>query len=422
MTAMGKGGEALRARANQEAFRRLNESEPVLVDILPAIEALPGMTRETILTSGPALPWKDYIGGQRDAIIGGALFEGLAPDRAGAERRLAAGEIKVDGCHAHACVGSLAGIYTASMPVFVVRNDTFGNVGHCNFYEGTNPRRLNYGVYDEGVRERLLYVNNVVAPVLRDAVRAAGGIPLKPIIKRALHLGDELHSRNTAASLLLTRELVPHLLALARGGRADVEEAVAAMTADHYFFLRLSMAAGKATADAAHGIEGSSVVSAIAINCRAFAMRISGLGDAWINGPHPTVQAKLFDGHTEDEITWMGGESTITETIGLGGFAQAAAFPLQAYQGGSPEAMVERNLSLYKITVGENKDYQIPFLRYRGTPTGIDIFKVLETGIVPVMDAGIAGRDGGQIGAGVVSASLDCFVSAVQAYRERYPA
>ena len=182
MTATMTGGEALRASANQEAFRRLNESEPVLVDILPAIDALPGMTRETILTSGPALPWKDYIGGQRDAIIGGALFEGLAPDRAGAERRLAAGEIKVDGCHAHGCVGSLAGIYTASMPVFVVRNDTFGNIGHCNFYEGTNPRRLNYGVYDEGVRERLLYVNNASLRIVYESAICAFCIQKKLIM------------------------------------------------------------------------------------------------------------------------------------------------------------------------------------------------------------------------------------------------
>jgi len=412
--------ESRRAQANAEALKRLNESEPVLVDILPASEALPGMTRETILTSGPALPWEQYVGGQRQAIIGGALFEGLAPDHATAERRLATGEITVDGCHAHGAVGSLAGIYTASMPVFVVRNATFGNVGYCNFYEGTNPRRLNYGVYDDGVRDRLRYVNDVVAPVLRDAIRLSGGVKLKPIIKRALHMGDEMHSRNTAASLLLTRELVPHFLALARQGRPEVEQAVQAMTEDHYFFLRLSMAAAKATADAAHNIEHSSVVTAMAISCREFALRISGLGDRWITGPHPTIQAKLFDGHSEDEIAWMGGESIITETIGLGGFAQAAAFPLQIYQGGSPEAMVERNLGLYKIVVGESTDYHIPALRYRGTPTGIDIFKVVETGVVPVMDIGIAGRDGGQIGAGVVSASIACFESAVREYQSRY--
>jgi hypothetical protein len=180
------------------------------------------------------------------------------------------------------------------------------------------------------------------------------------------------------------------------------------------------MAAGKATADAAHGVAGSSVVTAIAFSCKEFAIRVSGLGDTWFGGPHPILQAKLFDGHTEDEITWMGGESTIAETIGLGGFAQAAAFPLQAYQGGSPEAMVERNVELYQITVGENPDYHIPYLSYRGTPTGIDIFKVVETGVTPAMDIGIAGRDGGQIGAGAVRATIDTFRDAAAAYRARY--
>jgi hypothetical protein len=197
---------------------------------------------------------------------------------------------------------------------------------------------------------------------------------------------------------------------------------VQAVTEDHYFFLRLSMAAAKATADAAHGIAGASLVTAMAINCREFAIRVSGLGDRWFAGPHPTVQAKLFAGHSEDEITWMGGESIICETIGLGGFAQAAAFPLQAYQGGSPEAMVERNLELYRITEGENPDFQIPFLRYRGTPTGIDIHKVVTTGITPAMDIGVAGRDGGQIGAGIVRAPLPCFTAALNAYNEVYAA
>lgn len=411
-----------REQANAEACRRLCASEPVLEDICPGIEVLPGMTPQTILTSGPPLPWAAYTGGQREAIIGGALFEGLAKDRAEAERMLAAGVIRVDGCHAYGSVGSLAGIYTASMPVFVVRNAAFGNRGYCNFYEGTNPRRLNYGVYDEGVRERLLYVQDVIAPVVRDAVRCSGGIPLKPIMRRALHMGDELHSRNTAASLLFTRELFPHLLEVAATGRDDVQKAVRALTEDHYFFLRLSMAAAKATADAAHGIEGSSVVTAMGFSCREFAIRVSGLGDHWFTGPHAEVEAKLFEGHTEDEITWMGGESPIAETTGLGGFAQAAAFPLQNYQGGSPEAMVERNLQMYEITVGEHTDFHIPFLRYRGTPTGIDVFKVVETGILPVMDIGVAGRDGGQIGAGVVKAPMPCFERAVEAYRARYAA
>jgi hypothetical protein len=405
-----------RQEANQQVFRRLGESDPVLEDIRPALEVLPEMTRKTILTSGPARPWTDYLGGQRAAIIGGALFEELAGDLAEAERKLADGSIRVAGCHDHGAVGSLAGIYTASMPVFVVRNRHFGNIGYCNFYEGSHPRRLNYGVYDEGVRERLTYVNTVVAPVLAEAVRCSGGISLKRIMQRALHMSDELHSRNTAASLLFMRELFPHLLKVAKHRPQQVEQTVAALTEDHYFFLRLTMAAAKATADAAHGVARSSVVTAMGFSCREFAIRVSGLGDTWFTGPHATVQAKLFEGHSKDEISWMGGESVITETIGLGAFAQAAAFPLQKYQGGTPEDMVERNRELYQITVGENPDYQIPFLSYRGTPTGIDIFKVVDTRILPMMDIGIAGRDGGQIGAGVVRAPIECFERAVAAY------
>ncbi len=413
---------ASRDTANRDAWQRLCGAEPVLKDVLSAVEALPGMTPDLVLTSGPPMDWNQYTGGQRDAIIGGALFEGLASDREDAERKLLTAEIRVAGCHDYGCVGSLAGIYTASMPVFVVENQTSGNIGYCNMYEGTNPRRLNYGVYDQGVHERLLFVNTRVAPVIGEAVRRSGGIPLKPIMKRALHMSDELHSRSTAAALLFNRELARQLIDLAADDRDGVQEAVAALTEDHYFFLRLSMAAAKATADAARDVEGSSMVTAMAFNCRNFAIRVSGLGDQWFSGPHAAVQANLFDGHSEEEITWMGGESTITETIGLGGFAQAAAFPLQRYQGGSPEAMVARNLELYDITLGENPDYQIPALGYRGTPTGIDIFKVLETGILPAMDIGIAGRDGGQIGAGVVRAPMPCFEAARDAYSTKYGA
>ncbi len=412
--------ETARVEANALAFERMSQAEPVLDDILPAIDALPDMPREIVLTSGPTMAWEEYVGGQRDAVIGAALFEGLAAGRAEAGAKLASGEIRVAGCQDFGAVGSLAGVYTASMPVFVVRNAATGAKGFCNFYEGTNPRRLNYGVYDHGVRDRLNYVHDVVAPPIRDAIRLAGGIPLKPIMKRALHMSDELHSRNTAASLLFTREIFPHLLTVAETDREGVDKAVEALTEDHYFFLRLSMAAAKVIADSARDIAGSSLVTAMTLSCKEFAIRVSGLGDTWFGGPHPIMQAKLFEGHTEDEITWMGGESIIAETVGLGGFAQAAAFPLQAYQGGEPMGMVERNLRMYEITVGENTDFHIPFLKYRGTPTGIDIFKVIEAGIEPVMDIGIAGRDGGQIGAGSVRAHPGCFEKAAAAYRERY--
>jgi hypothetical protein len=410
-----------RLTANALAFERLVRSDPILVDIQPAGQIIEGFTHNTILTSGPPMPWSGYSGGQREALIGGALFEGLASSKDEAIAKFSAGEIKVGACHDFGCVGSLAGIYTASMPVFVVENRAFGNVGYCNIYEGSNRRRLNYGIYDEGVHERLLYVQNEVVPIIAEAVRnIEGGIPLKPIIKRALNMGDELHSRNTAAALLLLRELMPSFIRLAAADSERVLRATAAMTDDHYFFLRLSMAAAKATADAARNIEGASVVTAMAFNCRGFAIRVSGLGDEWFVGPHASVSAKLFEGHNEDEISWMGGESPITETIGLGGFAQASAPALQDYQGGSYEKMIERNKELYRITVGENADYLLPALGFRGTPTGIDIFRVLESGVLPAMDIGIAGRDGGQIGAGIVRAPRACFEAAAEAFRRRY--
>src|SRR5215470_4681499 len=201
--------------ANAEVVGRLCAAEPVLVDVMPAGDAVPGMTRNTVLTSGPPLPWREYFGGQRAAIIGGALFEGLATDPVDADAQLSDGRIRLAACHDHGCVGSLAGIYTASMPVLVVENRDRGNRGFCNLFEGPSPARLNYGVYNDQVRHSLLHLRDVVGPTLGEVVRGVGGIPLRPIMRRALNMGDELHSRNAAATLLLGRELSPALLRLA---------------------------------------------------------------------------------------------------------------------------------------------------------------------------------------------------------------
>jgi Protein of unknown function (DUF1116) len=413
-----------RTAANEEALRRLCEADPVLVDVVAAGSVVPGMTRETILTSGAPLPWDEYRGGQRRAIVAAALFEGLASTTDEAEAKLADGEIIVEPTHPHCCVGSVAGIYTASMPVFVVENRGRGNTAFCNLYEGESRKRLNYGVYGDEVRDGLLLLERVIGPVLGAAVRRAGGIELKPIVSRALHMGDELHSRNTAATMLFARALTPQLLELALEGEVDADDlrrTIAFVHGSDYFFLRLSMAAAKAAADGAHGVNGSSLVTAMTISCRDFAIRVSGLGDRWFRGPHAVTEAKLFDPFTEDDIEWVGGESHITETVGLGGFAQAAAFALQAYQGGSPQEMALMNELMYEITLGEHPDYQIPFFGYRGTPVGIDVERVLETGIVPVIDGGLAGRNGvGQIGAGILRAPIECFEAAHAAYVARY--
>jgi hypothetical protein len=397
-------------------------AEPVLVDVRPALEVVPGMTPDTVLTSGAPLAWDDYVGGQRSGIVGGALYEGLAATREEADQRIRAGAIRIGACHDHGCVGSLAGIYTASMPVFVVENRTAGNAAYCNLFEGPSPARLNYGVYNDAVRESLTFIAEVVGPLLGEAVRLAGGIPLRPIVRRALHMGDELHSRNTAATLLFTRELFPALLELSGRKGEDVRRTMDYLASSDYFFLRLSMASGKVTADAAHGVEGSSVVTAMTFNCRDFAIRVSGLGDTWFQAPLPAVDAKLFEGYGVEDIEFMGGESVINETVGLGGFAQAAAFPLQEYQGGSPERMVATNLEMYEITVGEHPDFKIPYLGFRGVPTGIDVHRVVGTGIAPAMDIGVAGRAGGQIGAGVLRAPLACFEAAAREYERHYGA
>jgi hypothetical protein len=412
--------EAGSSHANREAFDRICASEPMLVDVRPAGEVVPGLTRETILTSGAPLPWAEYSGGQRRAIVGGALFEGLASDPDAVAARLAGGDLHLRPCHDHGCVGSVAGVYTASMPVFVVENRAGGNRAFCNLFEGVSPKRLNYGVYDDEVRRNLLVLQDDLAPLLGDAVRALGGVPLRPIVRRALHMGDELHSRNTAATLLFTRELFPALLDLGRRDEAAVRRLLDFVRASDYFFLRLSMAASKATADAAHGILGSSVVTAMSLSCREFAIRVSGLGARWFRAPLPDVSAmKLFPGFGPHDVEFMGGESCIAETVGLGGFAQAAAFPLQEYQGGTSEHMVEMNRAMYRITVGEHPEFKIPYLGFRGTPVGIDVHRVVATGITPVIDAGVAGKAGGQIGAGVLTAPLACFAAAAEALRRR---
>lgn len=405
--------------ANTTAFTRLDDADPWVIDVAPAREVLPGFRDNLVLTSGAPMPWQAYTGGQREALIGGAQFEGLATSREEAIAGFDSGRIEVGSCHAFSAVGSLAGIYTASMPVFVVVNRAGGNLGFCNFYEGKEPRRLNYGCYDDGVRDRLHHVNNVLAPVVGDAIRRQGGIALKPLIARALRMGDEVHSRNAAASMLFNREILPAVLDMVEADVPHVRETMLHLAENDYFFLRLSMAAAKASADAMV-VPGSTLVSAMAFSCLGFAIKLAGLGDMWFEGPPPIHQGKLFDGHTEDEITWMGGESPITETVGLGGFAQACALSLQEYQGGAPEVMIERNREMYAITHGENSTYRIPLFSFRGTPTGIDARKVLETGVLPVMDVGLAGRDGGQIGAGVIRAPRECFDDAMTEHARRF--
>lgn len=404
--------------ANAQTLELLFAGDPVLVDVRPAIEVLPGMTRDLVLTSGPPLPWHEYTGGQRQALLGGAVYEGLAPDLTTAEKGFDTGDLVVAGCHDYSCVGSLAGVTTASMPVLVVEDANTGHRGYCTLYEGDTPSRLNYGVYNEAVQANLDHLARVIGPALGELVRSVdGGIPLRPLMERALFQGDELHSRNTAATALFLRAVVPALIEL---DTRTARELAHYLTSGDYFFLRVAMAACKSMADRVYDVPNSSVVTAMAFSCKEFGIRVAGQGVRWFRGPLPVAEEfHLFDGFTAADIEVMGGESPITEVCGLGGLAQAAAFPLQAYQGGSPERMVERNLEMYRITAGEHPGFKIPFLRYRGTPVGIDVLRVAETGITPVMDVGIAGRGGGQIGAGSFRAPIEPFLEAAAVLADR---
>jgi hypothetical protein len=412
-----------RQAANELAFERLIGADPVLVGVKKAGE-LPGFQPNMILTSGAPMPWSDYTGLQRKAIRYGAVWEGLADSAEDADRKIAAGEIVLATTHGFGCAGVHAGIYTASMSMFVVEERATGTLGYCHFFEGNAPRRLGFGFYGDDVVAQLRFVEDVLAPTIGEAVRRAGGIALQPIASRALHFGDELHGRTIAGTLLLTRALLPALFELSREREAEVRRTLQFLeTADHFFY-RVWMAACKATTQAASGIEGSSLVTAMTFNSREFAVQVSGLGDAWFRGPHPRLEARYLAGRyaVPDGNYTSGSDCMFSECVGLGAFASAAAFMLQGYQGISPQQMVERTLSMYEITHGEHPVYGIPFLANRGVPIGIDVFKVVETGVLPIFEGIIVSPDGTLTGTGVARPPMECFERAVAAHRERYGA
>lgn len=406
--------------ANLQALQALTAAEPVLIDVQPAIDVVPGMQPNMILTSGPKHDFDEYFGPQRNAILYAAIHEGLAEDLRSAEERFRSGELVVDAASNHGVVGSSCGVHYASSPVLVVENRTSGNRAFCGLYEKKARRLLAFGIYDSQIAEQLALLSNVIGPTLSAAIRRTDGIPLKPVISRALRMGDEVHSRTLAATTQLTRELILPLYDLPDG--VATRKTLEYLLATDPFFLRVSLAAAKATADAAHGLPHSSIVTGMVMSCRAFAIRISGLADTWISCELPEPAGRFFDGYSIDDVVWSGGESIMVETVGLGAFAQASAFALVEYQGGDPLQMARTNEEFYDITIAEHPDYAIPYFGFRGTPTGIDIFRVVETGIRPGLDIGYTGGSGvGQIGAGMARAPLTCFEAAVEAYNARYP-
>jgi hypothetical protein len=406
--------------ANQEALNRINASQPVLVGVGTALDTIPGMKENMLLHAGPPITWDRMSGPLKGAIIGALLYEKKAADPASAEKLAASGSIEFSPCHEHHATGPMAGVVSPSMPVFIIENKTYKNRAYATMNEGLG-KVLRYGAYSEEVINRLNWMRDVLGPGIKKAVEVSGGIELKTIIAQALHMGDEVHNRNKAATSLLIRALLPFLI---KAGLPEKNfyEIVTFINSNDHFFLNLSMPAAKSMLESADGIENSSVVVIMARNGTDFGIKVSGLKGQWFTGLAGIIHGLLFPGFTEADKNPDIGDSAITETVGLGGFSMAASLAIVQFVGGEPEDAVNFSRKMYSITVGESSAFSIPILDFRGSPTGIDIRKVIETGILPQINTGIAHRQAGvgQVGAGLVNPPWECFRSALLAYADKY--
>jgi hypothetical protein len=407
-------------RANQEAVTRMIEARPLLIGMGRAREVIPGMRDNLILHAGPPITWPRMSGPLRGAIIGALIFEGKAKNAAEAEALAASGEIAFEPCHHHATVGPMAGVTSSSMMVYIVENQTHGNRSFSNLNEGYG-KVLRYGAYQEDVQARLRWMNETMAPVLQAALIASGGIDIRSLLAEALHMGDEGHNRNKAGSILYTKNLAPHVAKAAPNG--DIAADILRFLGDNALsVLNPVMAACKAMCDAAHGVQGSTIISTMARNGTDFGIRVSGLGDRWFTAPAQIPDGLYFPGFSNADANPDIGDSTITETAGIGAFAMAAAPAIVSFIGGKPKDAINATLEMYEITAGEHKSFTIPSLDFRGAPTGIDIRKVVETGITPRVNTGIAHKNAGvgQVGAGLVRPPMQIFEEALVAFAEEY--
>ena len=401
--------------ANTDVLNRILAAQPVLVGVGRALDVIPGMQPNMVLHAGPPIAWTRMSGPLRGAVVGGLIFEGLANTEVAAVASIGRGDVRFDSCHHHAAVGPMAGVTTASMQIYVVENRAFGNRAFSNLNEGYG-KVLRYGAYSDDVLARLRWMNETLGPAVDGALQRMGGLDLKTLIARQLTMGDEGHNRNIAGSAMFGRLLAPSLARVGLGGEA-LERVLRYFADNDLAVLNPVMAACKATMDAAHGVSGSTVVTCMARNGTEFGVRVSGLGDRWFTAPAEVPVGLYFPGFTAEDANPDIGDSTITETAGIGAFAMAAAPAIVKFIGGTPRDALTSTLEMYEITVGENPAYGLPPLDFRGTPTGIDIRKVVRTGMTPRINTGIAHRKPGigQVGAGLVRPPMACFEQALEA-------
>ncbi len=407
-------------KANAEACERMMEARPVLVGLGKARDAIPGMRENLLLHAGPPITWERASGPMRGAITGALIFEGKAKDEAEAKALVESGQIELDPCHHHQTVGPMAGVTSPSMSVYILENKTHGNMSYSNLNEGYG-KVLRYGAYSEEVLDRLRWMEEVMAPVLADALEASGGVDIRALLAEALHMGDEGHNRNKAGSILYTTKLAPFVAKAAPS--PEVAAKILQTLGDNALsVLNPVMAACKGMVDAAHGVEGSTIVTVMARNGTDFGIRVSGLGDRWFTAPVAVPQGLYFPGFNAEDASGDIGDSTITETAGIGGFAMASAPAIVTFVSGTPKDALNATLEMYEITYAEHKYFTMPPLDFRGTPTGIDIRKVVEKGITPRVNTGIAHKDPGvgQVGAGLVRPPMAMFEEAVVAFAQEY--
>ncbi len=414
-TAAGQEIDAI----NAEAVARIRRGRPLLVGMGIAGEVIPGMGERMILHAGPPIGWERMCGPMRGAVMGAAVYEGWAETYEEAAELAAAGEFEFDPCHHHHAVGPMAGIISPSMPVFEVRNETFGNVTYATQNEGLG-KVLRYGAYGDGVLAHLKWMEEELYPALARALEATGPIDLRSLIAQALHMGDEVHNRNRAATSLLFRQLAPAIIQSSEG--AVAAKVLRFIDSNDHFFLNLSMPAIKSMLEVVEGTEGCTLATVMARNGTEFGLRVAALPERWFTAPAPIVQGLWLPGFTEADANPDIGDSSITETGGVGGFAMAAAPAIVKFVGGTADLALRVTREMYEITAGEHEVFTAPVLNFRGTPLGIDVRKVMAMGILPFINTGIAHKEPGvgMVGAGLTRAPQRCFEAAFAALKENF--
>jgi hypothetical protein len=402
--------------ANKIATEKILKSRAFLIDIKPAIKVLPNMKKNSIFHAGPPIEWKRMCGPMKGAIVGTMIYEGLAENWTQALKMIEYGEIEFSPNHDHDAVGPMAGIISPSMPILVVKNETYGNVCYGRFVED----RVQFGRFDKDAVETLKFWSETLAPGLAKAIRKSKGVDLKSIMAKALHMGDELHNRPAAGTLLFASVVIPYLIEVI--DRDDLVKIAKYFSENEIFFLCMSMAACKAAMNAASEIEYSTLVTAMARNGTDFGIKVSALGNKWFVGPASMIDGVYFPGYGADNANLDMGDSAITETAGIGGFALADSPAILSLIGGSAEDAIKYTKQMREITMTLNDMFSLPILNFEGTATGIDLRKVLRTGILPVIDTAIAHKEPGigMIGAGLVRPPIDVFKKALHAYGAKY--